>query len=200
MKKNYIHVCVVLDASGSMGVVENDVKGTFNTFIAEQREEPGKTVLDVYQFSDETTRIVRSADLSTFENDLMRNYRCSGMTALNDAVCQAIDELGAEFAALPESERPEQILVAILTDGEENASRRFTTADVKERIDRQTNVYSWKFVFLAANIDATETGAALGLAADDCVAFECSEEGLGDVCACFSERLAAMRAPDADAE
>ncbi|MBQ7109692.1 MAG: VWA domain-containing protein [Thermoguttaceae bacterium] len=200
MKKNYIHVCVVLDASGSMGVVENDVKGTFNTFIAEQREEPGKTVLDVYQFSDETTRIVRSADLSTFENDLMRNYRCSGMTALNDAVCQAIDEIGAEFAALPESERPEQILVAILTDGEENASRRFTTADVKERIDRQTNVYSWKFVFLAANIDATETGAALGLAADDCVAFECSEEGLGDVCACFSERLAAMRAPDADAE
>ena len=197
MKQDYIHVCVVLDASGSMGVVENDVKGTFNSFIAEQREQPGKTVLDVYQFSDETTRIVRSADLSTFENDLMRSYRYSGCTALNDAVCQAIDEIGAEFAALPESERPEQVLVAILTDGEENASRRFTKADVKERIDRQTDVYSWKFVFLAANIDATETGAALGLAADDCVAFECSEEGLGDACACFSERLAAMRAPDA---
>lgn len=127
----------------------------------------------------------------------MRRYRCSGCTALNDAVCQAIDEIGAEFAALPESERPGQVLVAILTDGEENASRRFTTADVKERIDRQTNVYSWKFVFLAANIDATETGAALGLKADDCVAFECSEEGLEDVRACFSERVAAMRAPDA---
>ncbi|MBR2005122.1 MAG: VWA domain-containing protein [Thermoguttaceae bacterium] len=195
MKQDYIHVCVVLDASGSMGVVENDVKGTFNSFIAEQREQPGKTVLDVYQFSDETTRIVRSADLSTFENDLMRSYRCSGCTALNDAVCQAIDEIGAEFAALPESERPEQVLVAILTDGEENASRRFTKADVKERIDRQTNVYSWKFVFLAANIDATETGASLGLAADDCVAFECSEAGLEDVRACFSGRLASMRAP-----
>ncbi|MBR4102969.1 MAG: VWA domain-containing protein [Thermoguttaceae bacterium] len=195
MKQDYIHVCVVLDASGSMGVVENDVKGTFNSFIAEQREQPGKTVLDVYQFSDETTRIVRSADLSTFENDLMRSYRCSGCTALNDAVCQAIDEIGAEFAALPESERPEQVLVAILTDGEENASRRFTKADVKERIDRQTDVYSWKFVFLAANIDAFATGAALGLAADDCVALECSEEGLADVRACFSSRLASMRAP-----
>lgn len=34
MNPNYIHVCVVLDASGSMGVVENDVKGTFNSFIA----------------------------------------------------------------------------------------------------------------------------------------------------------------------
>ena len=195
MKQDYIHVCVVLDASGSMGVVENDVKGTFDSFIAEQREQPGKTVLDVYQFSDETARIVRSVDLSTFENDLMRNYRCSGCTALNDAVCQAIDEIGAEFAALPESERPEQVLVAILTDGEENASRRFTKADVKERIDRQTNVYSWKFVFLAANIDAFATGASLGLQADDCVAFECSEAGLEDVRACFSSRLASMRAP-----
>ncbi|MBQ8363903.1 MAG: hypothetical protein IJX36_08270, partial [Thermoguttaceae bacterium] len=62
MKKDYIHVCVVLDASGSMGAVENDVKGTFDSFIAEQREQPGKTVLDVYQFSDETTRIVRGAN------------------------------------------------------------------------------------------------------------------------------------------
>lgn len=195
MKQDYIHVCVVLDASGSMGAVENDVKGTFNSFVAEQREQPGKTVLDVYQFSDETTRIVRNADLSTFENNLMRSYRCSGCTALNDAVCQAIDEIGAEFAALPEAERPEQVLVAILTDGEENASRRFTKADVKERIDRQTNIYSWKFVFLAANIDAFATGAALGLQADDCVAFECSEAGLEDVRACFSSRLASMRAP-----
>ena len=198
MKQDYIHVCVVLDASGSMGVVENYVKGTFDSFIAEQREQPGKTVLDVYQFSDETSRIVRGADLSTFENNLMRNYRCSGCTALNDAVCQAIDEIGAEFAALPESERPAKVLFAILTDGEENASRRFTKADVKERVERQTNVYSWNFVFLAANIDAFATGASLGLKADDCVAFECSEEGLGDVCACFSARLSAMRAPDAE--
>ena len=128
----------------------------------------------------------------------MRRYRCSGCTALNDAVCQAIDEIGAEFAALPESERPGQVLFAILTDGEENASRRFTQADVKERVERQTNVYSWNFVFLAANIDAFATGASLGLSQDDCVAFECSEEGLGDVCACFSARLSAMRAPDAE--
>ncbi|MBR4832937.1 MAG: VWA domain-containing protein [Thermoguttaceae bacterium] len=193
MNPNYIHVCVVLDASGSMGVVENDVKGTFNSFIAEQSKQPGKTVLDVYQFSDETKRIVRAADLATFENNLMRDYNCSGCTALNDAVCEAVDEIGDEFAAMPESERPSKVLFAILTDGEENASRRFTNVDVKERVDRQTNVYSWNFLFLAANIDAFETGATLGLAADDCVAFECSEEGLNDVCACFSERLADLR-------
>ena len=178
-----------MDASGSTSVVENDVKGTFNSFIAEQSKQPGKTVLDVYQFSNSAERIVRSVDLATFENNLMRNYRCTGGAALNDADCEAIDEL-----AMPESERPGQVLFAILTDGQENAGRRFTNADVKERVDRQTNVHSWNFLFLAANIDAFATGASLGFAADDCVQFECSQAGLFKFSACCSKRLDSMRA------
>ena len=192
-RKDYLHVCVVLDASGSMGVVENDVKGTFDSFVAEQSQKPGKTVLDVYQFANETTRLVRSADLATFENNLMRNYRCCGGTALNDAVCQAIDELGAEFAAMPESERPGDVVVAILTDGEENSSRRFTNADVKERVKRQTEVYDWSFLYLAADIDAFETGAALGLAREDCAAFARSAKGVECARQAVSYRLDARR-------
>ena len=193
-RQDYLHVCVVLDASGSMSVVENDVKGTFDSFVAEQRQKPGKTVLDVYQFSNAAERVVRSADLSTFENDLMRNYRCSGGTALNDAVCQAIDELGVEFAAMPESERPGDVVVAILTDGEENSSRRFTNADVKERVKRQTEIYDWSFLYLAAEIDAFATGAQLGLSAEDCAQFSRSAEGVERARQAVSERLAYCRA------
>ncbi len=192
--QGYLHVCIVLDSSGSMGVVENDVKGTFDSFVAEQRQKPGKTVLDVYQFANATERIVRSADLSTFENNLMRNYRCSGGTALNDAVCQAIDELGAEFAAMPESERPDDVVVAILTDGEENSSRRFTNDDVKERVKRQTQVYDWSFIYLAADIDAFATGARLGFATEDCAQFSRSAEGVERARQAVSERLAYCRA------
>ncbi len=192
-RQDYLHVCVVLDASGSMGVVENDVKGTFDSFVAEQRQKPGKTVLDVYQFANATERIVRSADLSTFENNLMRNYRCSGGTALNDAVCQAIDELGAEFAAMPESERPSDVVVAILTDGEENSSLHFTNADVKKRVERQTKVYNWSFIYLAADIDAFATGARLGFAMEDCAQFTRSAEGVERARQAVSERLAYCR-------
>ena len=192
-RQDYLHVCVVLDASGSMETVENDVKGTFDAFVAEQSQKPGKTVLDVYQFSNSTERIVRSANLAAFENNLMRNYRCHGLTALNDAVCQAIDELGAEFAAMPESERPSDVVVAILTDGEENFSRRFTNADVKERVKRQSEIYDWSFIYLAADIDAFKTGAALGLAAEDCAMFARSAEGIESARQAVSSRLEARR-------
>ena len=102
MKKDYTHICIILDASGSMSDIESDIKGSFNTFLDKQREEPGKTVFDLFQFSDEVERLVKSADLALFKDDLMAKYTCSGCTALNDAVCTAIDTMSKEFAAMPE--------------------------------------------------------------------------------------------------
>jgi sugar phosphate isomerase/epimerase len=104
-----------------MGCIEDDIKGSFNTFLNKQREEQGKTVFDLFQFSDEVERLVKSADLALFKDDLMAKYTCSGCTALNDAVCIAIDTMGKEFASMPEEERPEKIkraieMIASLTD------------------------------------------------------------------------------------
>ena len=58
MKKDYTHILIVLDASGSMSSIQDDIKGSFNELLKKQREEPGKTVFDLYQFSDESKRIV----------------------------------------------------------------------------------------------------------------------------------------------
>ena len=193
MKKDYTHICVVLDASGSMSIIEEDVKGSFNTFLRKQREAAGKTVFDLFQFSDEVSRIVRSADLALFRDDLMARYTCSGCTALNDAVCTAIDTLGKEFAAMAESERPEHVLCVIITDGMENASRQFTAKDVRDRIEHQSKVYKWEFDFLAANQDAFETGSKMGLTADSCMKFAQSPVGVADVAARMCARADAVR-------
>ena len=158
MKKDYLHLCIVLDASGSMARIEDDIKGSINSFMAEQKKEQGTTVFDVFQFSDTVKRIVEHADMADYKDDLMDSYSCSGMTALYDAVCTAIDTLGKEFAAMPEDERPEHVLFAIVTDGCENASDEFSLSNVKERIDRQTKEYSWEFIYLAANQDEFEAG------------------------------------------
>ena len=195
MKQGYTHICVVLDASGSMESIENDVKGSFSNFLQTQREIEGKTVFDLFQFSDEVTRLVKSADLALFKDDLMKKYKCSGCTALNDAVCTAIDTIGKEFAAMPENERPEHVLFAIITDGEENASRKFTTEDVKDRIEHQTNVYNWNFDFLAANQDAFATGRQMGLMMEDCATFEASPEGASFIGARMCSRAKAVRQP-----
>ena len=141
--KDYTHICIVLDASSSMADIESDTKESFNSFIKEQKEAEGKTVLDLYQFSDKVKRIVEHVDLATFQDDLMAKYRCSTLirtpgtvpmfqddlmakywcsecTVLNDAVCTAIDTLGKEFALMKESERPEHVMFVIITNGMEN--------------------------------------------------------------------------------
>ena len=183
MKKDYTHICIVLDASGSMSRIENDIKGSFNNFLDEQRKEKGKTVFDLFQFSNEVERLVKSADLALFKDDLMAKYTCSGMTALNDAVCTAIDTMGKEFVAMSESERPENVLCVIITDGQENASKEFSTADVKKRIEHQQDVYKWEFLFLAANQDALESGSALGIQENFCKGFVADSRGIACMCA-----------------
>jgi Mg-chelatase subunit ChlD len=191
--KDYTHICIVLDASGSMSSIEDDTKGSFNSFIKAQREAGGKTVFDLYQFSDEVKRLVEHVDLATFKDDLMARYNCSGCTALNDAVCIAIDTLGKELAAMKEEDRPENVLMVIITDGFENASRQFSSKDVKDRIKHQTEKYNWEFQYLAANQDAFASGADLGIAKDNCVNFAASAAGMVQVCASMCDRATQVR-------
>ena len=193
MKKDYTHICIVLDASGSMECIENDIKGSFNSFLDEQRKAEGKTVFDLFQFSSEVKRLVKSADLSLFKDDLMKKYHCSGCTALNDAVCIAIDTMGKEFAAMPEDERPENVLCVIITDGEENASEKYSAQDVKKRIEHQQSVYSWEFLFLAANQDAFQTGSSLGIVEESCQNFVQTPSGIAHMSISMCDRAAAVR-------
>ena len=195
MKHDYTHLIIVLDASGSMSSIRDDIKGSFNEFLKKQREEPGKTVFDLYPFSDTAKRIVKSADLAQFHDDLMAKYDCSGCTALNDAVCIAIDTVGHEFADMPESERPEHVLCVIITDGMENASREFTSKDVKNRIEHQKNKYGWQFEFLAADQDAFATGESLGIDYDGCMNFTHDLAGVNMLCSRMNLCMDKIRNP-----
>jgi hypothetical protein len=182
MKRNYTHLIIVLDASGSMRTIQSDIKGSFNAFLDKQREESGKTVFDLFQFNNTVKRIVKSADLAYFHDDLMTKYNCSGCTALNDAVCTSIDTVGHGFAEMPESERPEHVLCVIITDGMENASREYTAQDVKDRIERQKTVYNWQFEFLAADQDAFASGESLGIDHESCMEFSHDFAGVEMLC------------------
>ena len=193
MKHDYTHLIIVLDASGSMSSIQDDIKGSFNEFLKKQREEPGKTVFDLFQFNDEVRRPVKSANLVQFHDDLMAKYDCSGCTALNDAVCIAIDTLGHAFADMEEAERPQHVLCVIITDGMENASREYTSKDVKDRIEHQKTAYKWDFQFLAANQDAFATGESMGLDKGSCMNFVANAAGVSMLCARMSNCMSNIR-------
>jgi len=192
--KDCTRICVVLDASGSMASIEDDTRGSFNTFIRKQREAGGRTVLDLYQFSDRVSRIVEHVDLSEFHGDLMANYRCSGCTALNDAVCTAIDTLGRELSETKEEERPANVVFAIVTDGMENASREFSTEDVRRRITEQKEKYNWDFQFLAANQDAFASGGRMGIGRENCANFVPDGKGVREMCCFLCDRIEHFKA------
>jgi hypothetical protein len=86
-----------------------------------------------------------------------------GNTALLDAVGRAIVETGERLRALPENERPGLVVFVIVTDGQENSSREYTKARVKEMIEHQQNVYKWQFTYLGANQDAFAEAGGMGI-------------------------------------
>jgi hypothetical protein len=89
-----------------------------------------------------------------------------GSTAMLDAIGRAVNATGARLAAMPEDGRPGTVIVGIMTDGLENASREFTYPMVKALIEQQEQVYGWTFMYMGANQDAIEVGASLGVARD----------------------------------
>jgi uncharacterized protein YegL len=155
MKENYVNVCFIIDQSGSMYGSEADVIGGFQKVIDEQRAvKEGKCTVSMFKFEDRVEECFVGKDVNEVG---VLDYTPGGCTALNDAVCIAVDRIGEWLASMPESERPAKNMVVVITDGMENASRRYTHKDARERIQHQTDKYGWTFVYLGANItDATE--------------------------------------------
>jgi len=159
------YISVVIDRSGSMIKIKAATMQGYNEFLVGQKAEPGTAKLKLVQF-DHTYVVAYNGDLQEAPPLTDANYSPLGSTALLDAIGRNINEIGEELSALPEAERPKQVIMAIQTDGEENASRKFDKARVFEMISLQRDVYKWNFMFLGAGEDAINDAAALGIDPD----------------------------------
>ncbi|MFD6859745.1 VWA domain-containing protein [Rhodococcus sp. NPDC060090] len=152
-------IAVLLDRSGSMQSIRSDIAGGFDAFIAAQREESGDATVVLAQFDDEYEHVfsLPIAEVPPLE------LRPRGSTALLDGVGRLSAEVGDQLAALPEGERPGTVLIVVLTDGHENASREWTYDAVRSVITHQEQVYGWEYIFLGANMDAVSVGRRMGV-------------------------------------
>ena len=199
--KSYTHVALVLDASGSMDHLRKGTIATMKEFFGSLKSPEDQTVIDLWQFDDEVKHLINGEDLAKGGGETIENYTTGGCTALYDAICIGIDELGKKFAAMAEDDRPDAVVFAILTDGMENASKQFNVQDVKTRIEHQAGKYSWDFRFLAANQDAVLTGRDMGLDAISCQTITADDAGIKfcairmaeDCCGDVRERARSVR-------
>jgi hypothetical protein len=156
------HLYFLLDRSGSMQSIKTDTEGGFAAFVDEQRKTPGDCRVTLAQFDNHYDVVYERRPLADVPP---LDLQPRGSTALLDAIGRLVTTAGAELAALPDDERPGTVIVAIMTDGYENASQEWTHPAIKALVEQQTKDYSWQFLYMGADQDAIEVGVSLGVSA-----------------------------------
>lgn len=180
---SYTAIQMILDRSGSMNAILGATEEAINGYVREQEKLPGRVTIAISQFDDEYSVVNHSLTPGK-----VPPYRLAprGSTALLDAIGRGATEFGEELSRLPESRRPGTVILVIVTDGYENASREYSLAQIKGLLTRQQEVYRWEVLYLAANQDAIAEGAKMGMRPNSSITYRSTSEGTRSVIASAS--------------
>ncbi|MEI8255232.1 MAG: vWA domain-containing protein [Deltaproteobacteria bacterium] len=197
---NLTSITVIIDRSGSMEPLIGETVAGFNGFLETQKAAPGEALLTLVYFDTAVFTRDDGVALRTARPLTAASYwdRGGGSTALLDAFGITLEHARARIAAMPEAVRPGRVLFVVMTDGQENASTRYTSARVKSLVE-EAKAMGWEFLFLGANIDAFAVGGGLGMDPDQVANYEATRAGTHAGWALLSERSSAFRSADAGA-
>ena len=180
----------ILDRSGSMGGLEQDTVGGFNSMLRKQKKQPGEALVSTVLFNNHSVVVHDRVPLEQVQPMTEEEYCVGGTTALLDAVGVAIKHIGLVHKYARPEDRPEKTLFVITTDGMENASHKYTYEKVRQMIAHEKEKHGWEFLFLGANIDAAKEARRFGIEADRAADYHCDGVGtalnyevIGDVVA-----------------
>ncbi len=179
MKKtenNITELVFILDRSGSMSGLESDTIGGFNSLIEKQKKEDGKCFVTTVLFDTQFDTLHDRISLDKIKPMTDEEYFVRGCTALIDAIGSTVDHISEIHKYARKEDVPEHTMFVIITDGMENASREYTSSQVKRMISRKKEL-GWEFLFIGANIDAVETAGRYGIDADRAVNYHADKLG-----------------------
>jgi len=163
------HIAFLLDRTGSMAnKLEHTIHG-FNAYVDELRTDPEIDYrFTLCQFDSESFDVlVDGGRLDDVPRLNRENFVPRGMTPLLDA--------SADIIRRAERVEADRHLVVILTDGDENTSKRTTYGKLKELISLKKSE-GWQFLFLGANIDAYADAGRVGIARHAVMSYGRGEE------------------------
>ena len=166
-------ILVITDRSGSMASIASDVIGGYNRFIDDQRSLPGEARVTYTQFDTEYEVIYAGTALKKVPVLDDKTFVPRGGTALLDAIGRTLNEQGARIA---KEGWAELVIVLIVTDGEENSSREYDRARIKEMTSHAES-NGWKFVYLGANQDAFSVARGLGFSTAHTQGYDATSAG-----------------------
>lgn len=177
-------IICVLDKSGSMGAVRDDAKNGFNAFVEDQLKVRDAQLTVV--FFDHTFQVAHEGRLSEFKP--LERWPVEGMTALLDAIGKTFAHVNPRLAR----EKPEKVIMAILTDGHENSSQEYTMRQIADTIKEHRDKYGWEVIFLAADQDAWGVAQHMGIAKQDTQSYDSvdTKKGFANYSASVTSRRA----------
>lgn len=197
MNNNLTEMVFILDMSGSMSDLASDTIGGYNSLIEEQKKQAGDANITTVLFDDRYIVLHDRVDIKKVNSLTSDEYCPRGMTAMLDAVGRTINSIGEKLAATPEAERPGNVVVTIITDGYENASKEYTWKAVQDMIKEQREKYSWVFTFIGANIDTKTVSESLGIDARLAKSYTANKVGTNSVYKTMSKAVTYTRSVSA---
>lgn len=186
-RKDIANIYFILDKSGSMSWMQDQAIAGFNKFISDQRELEGVTKVTLVQFNDKPARpLYEAQDIKSVQPLNRMTYVPDGGTALNDAVGFLLSE------HLETSSPDETHIIAILTDGQENASKEYKLEDVRALFAR-AEAKNWEILFLGANMTKDSVVNTYGINASNVSAFEATHKGMNDAFTTLSASTSSYR-------
>ena len=177
MKNKNTDIVFILDRSGSMAVVEDETIKGYNDFLKKERKNEGKVLVTTVLFDDCYEVLYSRENINQVKKLTKQEYYARGCTALMDAIGKTIVTMDKEI------NDDNRVLVVIMTDGLENASKEYNRELVKKMIKKHKD---WEFVFLGANIDSYAEGSSIGIAKSKIANFRQNGKSVGNVFECAS--------------
>jgi hypothetical protein len=150
MGKKDVHLVAILDRSGSMSGLTEEMRKGFNELKAQQLKEEGETFVTLTVFDNEITRLYTGTNVKNTPDLTDKDYFPRGSTALLDAVGQTVTDIENR------KDLPKKVTLVIATDGYENASTEYNRQKIKDLLAKHQNKKSnaWHVIFMGAGVDA----------------------------------------------
>lgn len=174
-KPKDVELVFILDRSGSMGGLESDTIGGYNSMLSKQKKEKtGKVSVTTVLFDDQYELLYNQVPIEKVSPMTEEEYYVRGSTALLDAIGKTVMQVKANQ---DKKEIKDKVLFVIITDGMENASREYRVEQIKKLIEERKEKDNWEFLFLGANIDAIGAAKDLGIDSSRAVRFKSDKKG-----------------------
>ena len=174
-KPKDVELVFILDRSGSMGGLESDTIGGYNSMLSKQKKEKtGKVSVTTVLFDDQYELLYNQVPIEKVSPMTEKEYYVRGSTALLDAIGKTVMQVKANQ---DKKKIKDKVLFVIITDGMENASREYRVEQVKKLIEERKEKDNWEFLFLGANIDAIGAAKDIGIDSSRAVRFKSDKKG-----------------------